>query len=160
MYPDTSHGLSGKQHKICTKARPKKIRDSRARAHQKIPPRDFFLVDLIHASHAFVLDFHARGIAPTTRVGRQASCSSCPVAFSTCTSKKNTIMKVMRETVSGGGSRYFEGSRYFMTPGPKLVHAIQHQIFKEKKKKFARAARTNSRQWLPGHLEFFWSRLI
>ena len=25
-----------------------------------------------------------------------------------------------------------------MTPGPKLVHAIQHQIFKEKKKKFAR----------------------
>ena len=41
-------------------------------------------------------------------------------------------MKVMRETVSGGGSRYF------MTPGPKLVHAIQHQIFKEKKKKFAR----------------------
>ena len=47
-------------------------------------------------------------------------------------------MKVMRETVSGGGSRYFAGSRYFMTPGPKLVHAIQHQIFKEKKKKFAR----------------------
>ena len=41
-------------------------------------------------------------------------------------------MKAMRETVSGGGSRYF------MTPGPKLVHAIQHQIFKEKKKKFAR----------------------
>ena len=25
-----------------------------------------------------------------------------------------------------------------MTPGPKLVHAIQHQIFKEKKKKIAR----------------------
>ena len=47
-------------------------------------------------------------------------------------------MKVMRETVSGGGSRYFAGSRYFMIPGPKLVHAIQHQIFKEKKKKFAR----------------------
>ena len=47
-------------------------------------------------------------------------------------------MKVMRETVSGGGSRYFAGSRYFMTPGPKLVHAIQHQTFKEKKKKFAR----------------------
>ena len=66
-------------------------------------------------------------------------------------------MKVMRKTVSGGGSRYFEGSRYFMTPGPKLVHAIQHQIFKEKKKKFARP--TNSRQWLPGNLEFFWSRL-
>ena len=44
-------------------------------------------------------------------------------------------MKVMRETVSGGGSRYFAGSRYFMTPGPKLVHVIQHQIFKEKKEK-------------------------
>ena len=56
----------------------KKIRDSRARAHQKIPPRDFFLVDLIHASHAFVLDFHARSIAPTTRVGRQASCPCSP----------------------------------------------------------------------------------
>ena len=67
-------------------------------------------------------------------------------------------MKVMRETVSGGGSRYFAGSRYFMTPGPKLVHAVQHQIFKEKRKKSP--ARTNSRQWLPGNLEFFWSRLI
>ena len=61
-----------------TKARPKKIRDSRARAHQKIPPRDFSLVDLIHASHAFVLAFHARSIAPTTRVGRQASCPCSP----------------------------------------------------------------------------------
>ena len=57
---------------------------------KKSLPEIFFLVDLIHASHAFVLDFHARCMAPTTRVGRQASCSSCRVVFSTCTSKKNT----------------------------------------------------------------------
>ena len=71
----------------------KKIRDSRARAHQKIPPRDFFLVDLIHASHAFVLHFHARSIAPTTRVGRQASCSSCRVA--TCHGQSNSKFVVL-----------------------------------------------------------------
>ena len=95
----------------------------------KNPSPRFFLVDLIHASHAFVLDFHARSIAPTTRVGRQASCRCSPHVH------RKRYMKVMRETVSGGGSRYFAGSRYFMTPGPKLVHAIQHQIFKETKEK-------------------------
>ena len=68
-------------------------------------------------------------------------------------------MKVMRETVSGGGSRYFAGSRYFMTPSPKLVHAIQHQIFKEKKKKFARPHQFPT-MVARGISNFFWSRLI
>ena len=68
-------------------------------------------------------------------------------------------MKVMRETVSGGGSRYFAGSRYFMIPGPKLVHAIQHQIFKEKKKKIRPPALIPD-NGCPGISNFFWSRLM
>ena len=50
----------------------------------KIPPRDFFLVDLIHASHAFVLDFHARSIAPTTQpFFLNDSCSQPFILFGT-----------------------------------------------------------------------------
>ena len=68
-------------------------------------------------------------------------------------------MKVMRETLSGGGSRYFAGSRYFLTPGPKLAHAIQHQIFKEKKKKIRPPAPIPD-NGCPGISNFFWSRLM
>ena len=63
------------------------------RAPKNPSPRFFFLVDLIHASHTFVLDFYARSIAPTTRVGRQASCSSCHVA--TCHGQSNSKFVVL-----------------------------------------------------------------
>ena len=107
---------------------------------KKSLPEIFFLVDLIHASHAFVLDFHARMRAQhsTDHASRKASFLFLMPRRVLHMYIEKEYMKVMRETVSGGGIRYFAGSRYFMTPGPKLVHAIQHQIFKEKKKKFAR----------------------
>ena len=90
--------------------------------------------------------------ALTTRVGRQASCPCSP--------------HVHRKRIHDGHERnriwrresIFCRESIFYDSWPSTCACNPASNFQRKKEKNS-PARTNSRQWLPGNLEFFWCRL-
>ena len=113
----------------------------------KDPSPRFFLVDLIHASRV-----RTRFSCPQHSTDHASQKASVMPVFSTCTSKKNTWRSWEKPYLEEGVD-ILQGVDILWLLALNLC--MQSSIKFSKKKRKNSPAHTNSRQWLPGNLEFF-----